>query len=323
MKSELKAFGVERSALRIKVPAVVMSERESLGITLVGIDPEEEKGLSFIGDDVVRGRHLESSSDKGLIIGAKLASRLQTRVGKRVVILATDKQNKIADRGFKVVGVYEDALEATEMQFVFVGRLVAQQMLKMKGQASEASLLFEDQDNLEGPLSRISENFADLDVADWKTLQPLARIVTEVQNGFLWIWFLVVIVAVGFSLVNTLFMAIFERIREIGLLLALGMRPGYIVVQVMFESWFILLIALVAGNSMGILGVCWLSGGIDLSSFSAGAEMAQFGRVFYPTLWSSDLVMANFLLLIVCSVASLYPAIKASRYIPVEAITRA
>ncbi len=82
------------------------------------------------------------------------------------------------------------------------------------------------------------------------------------------------------------------------------------------------MIALVAGNSLGLLGVYCLSGGIDLSDFAAGAEMAQFGRMLYPALWFSDVAVANGLLLGVCLIGSLYPALRASRYIPVEAITR-
>jgi ABC-type lipoprotein release transport system permease subunit len=99
---------------RVRVPAIVTSERESRGVTLLGIDPQAERSFSFVDYDDVNGRFLEGSDDKGVVLGAKLADTLETEVGKRVVLMSQDPDNEIADRGFRVVGLFHAEMEATE-----------------------------------------------------------------------------------------------------------------------------------------------------------------------------------------------------------------
>ena len=89
---------------RVRVPAVISSERDSRGIVLLGVEPSSEIAVSFDPDSIIEGRFLEDSNDRGLVIGAKMAEHLETRLGKRVVVMSQDPDNNIADRGFRVVG---------------------------------------------------------------------------------------------------------------------------------------------------------------------------------------------------------------------------
>ncbi|MCB0360869.1 MAG: ABC transporter permease, partial [Bdellovibrionales bacterium] len=116
-------------ASRVRVPAVVMSERDSAGVTFFGIQPEREVGLSFIPDTVASGRYLEDSGDEGIIIGAALARKLETGLGKRVVLMSEGVNGAIADRGFRVVGLYRAQVEGTEKAYAFTGLHTAQAML--------------------------------------------------------------------------------------------------------------------------------------------------------------------------------------------------
>jgi ABC-type lipoprotein release transport system permease subunit len=102
---------------RVRVPAIVTSERESRGVTLLGIDPQAERSFSFVDYDDVNGRFLEGPDDKGVVLGAKLADTLETEVGKRVVLMSQDPDNEIADRGFRVVGLFHAEMEATEESY--------------------------------------------------------------------------------------------------------------------------------------------------------------------------------------------------------------
>jgi ABC-type antimicrobial peptide transport system permease subunit len=125
----------------------------------------------------------------------------------------------------------------------------------------------------------------------------------------------------AFGIVNTTLMAVFERIREFGLLRALGMKPVSIVGEVLVESFFLITMGMVVGNGLGFISVLALSGtGIDLSSLAAGAEFAGMGRVIYPILLWMDVVIANLVVFVLGILVSLYPAIKAARFTPVEAM---
>jgi ABC-type antimicrobial peptide transport system permease subunit len=135
------------------------------------------------------------------------------------------------------------------------------------------------------------------------------------------IWYLVVFIAMGFGIVNTTLMAVFERMREFGLMKALGMRPVRIVRGILTEAALILLCGMVVGNLLGI-ATCWLVSrtGIDLSALAKGVEYAGIARVIYPQIWLKDVISANGVVLVLGLLVSLYPAVKAARFLPVEAL---
>ena len=125
----------------------------------------------------------------------------------------------------------------------------------------------------------------------------------------------------GFGIVNTTLMAVFERIREFGLLKSLGMKPWWIIKEVLTESCLLLLIGMAIGNILGLLSVLALSGsGIDLSALAAGMEYFGISRVIYPVIYGKDLTMANLVVFILGLLVSVYPAAKAARFTPVEAL---
>jgi len=136
------------------------------------------------------------------------------------------------------------------------------------------------------------------------------------------IWFVVVFLAMSFGLINTLLMAVFERTREIGLFQALGMRPRFILGQVLLESLTLLMTGLVIGNLLAWATIAYLGDGLNLSAFAKGLEWAGLSSVIYPLVAVSDVITANLVVIVLGIIASLYPAWRAARYVPIEAITR-
>ena len=143
-----------------------------------------------------------------------------------------------------------------------------------------------------------------------------------VMDGVILIWFSIIFVALSFGLVNTLLMAVFERTREIGLLKALGMPPANILIMVLVESLIMLLIGLLAGNLLSWLTILPIQDGIDISGVAAGLEWAGMSSTLSPAVKPSDVLLANAIVLVLGIAASLFPAWRASRKVPVEAITR-
>lgn len=310
------------ASARVRVPAVISSERESAGVMLIGIDPEREHGLSFISTAITSGQYLKSPDDPGLLLGQKLAERLETGLGRRVVLMSQDAKNQIGDRGFRVVGIFDADPQAMETGYVFIGIDAAQKLLKIGNAVSEISVLAKDRNQLETEVQVLREAAPDLDVVPWTEAQPLLVLTEKVNNVVLLIWFAVVFAAMAFGLVNTLLMAVFERTREFGLFQALGMPPHFIIGQVLVESLILLLLALLLGNLASWMSVASLHNGIDLSAFSDGLEMVGVSPVIYPALAAGDVTAANVIVVLLGVLASLYPAWRASRYVPVEAITR-
>ncbi len=308
---------------RVRVPAVITSEYESRGITLLGIDPRNERGLTFIIDEDVEGRFLESADDTGIVIGQKLAKTLNTEVGKRVVLMSQDPDNDIADRGFRVVGLFVTSVTAFEEHYVFAGKKTVQEMLRIGDQVSELFVVGEDYRNVADAYSK-TESLLDgnVDVERWYELDTYLGSMLKVMDGFIFIWIVVIFLALSFGLVNTLVMAVFERVREIGLMLALGMRPGDILGQIVVESLLLLAIGLMLGTGLAWAAVQAIKDGIDLSVVSAGMDMWGMSSVLYPELILSDVVLANVTVLLLGFLASLSPAWRAAHYEPIEALTK-
>jgi ABC-type lipoprotein release transport system permease subunit len=323
LKTLLASDDVVAWSQRIRVPAVIRSEREVYAVTLVGIDPQRERDLSFIEQSISDGEYLKSVDDKRLIVGKKMLERLETKLNRRVVLMSQDPDNNIAERGFRIGGVFDTDLQATETTYVFGGLETIRKMLNMGPGISEVSLLghdYRDLDNLKDKTRSVAA--PDVEVTTWAENDPYMGTMLNVMDGFILIWFSIIFLALSFGLINTLLMAVFERTREIGLVQALGMKSSNILLMVLVESIIMLIIGLVAGNLLTWLTILPVQDGIDISGVAEGLEWAGMSSTLLPALIVKDVVLANSIVLVLGILASLIPAWRASRKVPIEAITR-
>jgi ABC-type lipoprotein release transport system permease subunit len=310
---------------RVRVNAVASNARHSTGVTLVGINPISEAKISFIGTAISEGRYLKPDEVNGIIVGQALLEKFDTKLGRKLVLMSQDTQRDIASRAFRIVGIFKAEMEATEKQFVFVNLRTSQKMLKLNNSISEISIILPGKPDIADLKNALEAALPPekYEVNTWRELLPFQMAYLKILDGFMWIWYLVVFVAMGFGIVNTTLMAVFERMREFGLLKALGMKPGWILREVLTESFLLLVSGLVIGNVLAFACIYALSGnGIDLSALAAGAEYAGMTRVIFPAIELRDIMMSNLIVLFLGLLVSAYPAIKAARFTPVEALAR-
>jgi len=308
---------------RVRVNAVASNARHSSGVTLVGIDPSSEASVSFIGTAVSQGRYLNPDDRNGIVIGDALMKKFDTKPGRKLVLMSQDTRGEIASRAFRIIGIFRAEMEATEKQFVFVMRRVSQKMLGLGDAISEISILLPGKPDNPVVYHRLKTTLppAEFEVNSWRELLPFQTAYLRILDGFMWIWYLVVFVAMGFGIVNTTLMAVYERMREFGLLKALGMKPWWILREVLTESFLLLITGMIIGNILAFICIFALAGsGIDLSALAAGAEYAGMTRVIYPAIALKDILMSNLVVLLLGILVSAYPAVKAARFTPVEAL---
>jgi len=323
LRAALDSANVLAWTSRVKVPAMISSERNTLGVTLLGVDPPGEIALGFDPASIVEGRFLGSVDDDGLVAGRKLLERLETGLGKRVVIMSQDPDNNIADRGFRIVGVFTAKLPDLEEAQVYAGRATVQKLLGMGEDVSEIAVTGGDYRDVQPLLKHVRQAAGPgLEVLPWTRLDTYLGMMLGVMDGFILVWIVVIFLALSFGLVNTLMMAVFERVREIGLMLALGMKPSAILYQVLLESLMLLALGLLLGNLLAVATILPLRGGIDLSAVAQGFEMMGASSTLYPALKAQDLLTANIVVIALGLLTSLLPAWRASRYRPVEAIAK-
>jgi len=310
---------------RVRVNAIASNARHSGGVTLVGIDPAREAQVSFIGQAVTQGRYLAPDDTYGIIVGRALLDKFETKIGRKLVLMSQTGDRDIASRAFRIVGSFSAEMQSTEKQFAFVTNPAARQMLKLKNDVSEYAIVLPD--NLDnGQLATALQSALPADhyeVSTWRDLLPMLNAYLKLSDGFIYVWYIVIFIAMGFGIVNTTLMAVFERMREFGLLKALGMKPWWTIRAVLTEVFLILLIGMAVGNILAFLNVLALSGsGIDLSALAAGAEYAGMSRILFPVIYTRDAIIANLVVFILGLLVCLYPAAKAARFTPVEALAQ-
>jgi len=324
---EIKSLlpGGARVVERILVDGVINTSRENAGVIMVGIEPEKEKNCSFIGDAPLEGQFFSNDDKNGIVIGRALLEKLGTRINRKVVLMSQGADGEIASRAFRIRGVYRSQMADTEKIFVFVPLHTARQMLRLGEDATEIGIILPGDRMADTDLSPLTESLSErltgkgVIVEDWRQMLPAMNAYLEMFDAFLYIWYLVVFVAMGFGIVNTVLMAVYERMREFGLLKALGMRPVRIFRMVLRETLFLLAVGMGMGNLAALVGIHILSGtGIDLTAFAKGVEMWGISRVILPVVTVGDLLTANLTVLILGLVVGIYPAVKAARFTPVE-----
>jgi ABC-type lipoprotein release transport system permease subunit len=307
-------------APRLRVPAVIMSERETRGVQLVGVEPARED-ISFLHSVRVQGERLKDADDNRILLGRALAEQLRTDVGYRLVIITQGADGSTREAGFRIAGLFDADGSGLEKAFVFTGMRFLQSMLDAQGVTEVSIRLAADPE--EGSIaSRLREYFTGLDVLRWQELEPLAAAMFEFTEVAIYIWYFVMMGALIFGLVNTFISAVMERTRELGMLRAVGMRPGAVVVQVVLESMLVMALGITVGLGIGVLLVLWIGDGLDLSRWAAGMEVAGIRSVLVPKLLPGDLVLVAALSLGFGLLASLYPAWRAVTIKPLEALRR-
>ena len=321
LRDLLDAAEVARWAPRVRVPAAIQSEYETWPVTLAGIDPARERGLSFIGDGVRKGEALAGPDAPGILLGRRLADRLHTGIGKRVVVMSQDASGALAERGYQVVGLFAAAPNAEDHE-VFVGLATAQTMLGMSNDISEVAFDLHDMAGLPQYIERLRQAAPGADVQPWQKLRPMTEALNTVFDAFVEVWIAVMFILMAFGIVNTLLMSLHERVRELALLQALGLRPRLIFAQVTLESLLVMLLGVVAGSITGAATILAFHGGLDLGFLARGAEWLGAGRVLYPHLAISQFVAIGLAVWILGVVAGLLPTWRMVRRVPIEAISR-
>lgn len=315
---KLESLALAGWATRIKVPAVVMSERETRGVQIVGLDPAQEH-ISIVADLPIEGTFLTNSEDNRIVLGRALLTQLRTKIGHRIVVVMQDINSKSIEVGFQIAGVYDSDSEAMEKHVVFVGKDALQQFLDTT-HITELSLRFNTRLIPSDGLETVSQSFPNLKAIGWKDIDPILAFMYESVNAMVYIWLVIVFTALVFGLMNTFITAVLERTQEIGLCKSMGMKSSLVLSQVVTESLIIMLLGLISGLLLSWSILQLLGDGIDLSAFAAGVEMLNLAPKIRPAVVWQDINIVVCATIFLALVASLYPAIRAVRLDPLVAL---
>ena len=311
-------------AKRINLPAVISSERETRGVAMIGIDPADES-ISLYRDFEVSGETLAGPDDGRLLIGKALAETLQTKIGRRVVMIVEGADGKSRERGYRIAGVFDSPTNWPEEALVFTGLQALQDTLATVGldnPITELSVVLVSDEDRPMAAERLRDQHPQLVVKDWRQMQPQIAEIVDVVDATMVIWFILIMSALTFGLVNTLIATVMQRTQELGMLRALGMNKQLLLIQVVMECVGIMVVGVIAGLVLGVLLVFGLGEGIDLSAFSESVEAFGMSTFLKPVLTVEDLLLFGGLSMLVGLFASFFPARRALKISPLMAMNR-
>jgi ABC-type lipoprotein release transport system permease subunit len=322
-----RLHGVAAVLPRVYLPGLAQSSRESRGILLTGIDPATELAVNPFLKNLPRGDIVRPEHPEDAVIGSRLVQELKIEKGGKFVVTVQSRSGELVSELFRVRAVVRTGIREVDGSLIMVGRERAAAMGGIPGEVHELAVVLRrpgDDRTVFPAIAGLLVNHAGLQAVPWEKAMPNLANAIRLDYSSQKFIFVIILLIVTIGVVNTLLMAVMERIREFGVVLALGATPGRLRLMVLAEAATLGLAALALGTLLGSLATWYLvAHGIDLRAFLP--EGIEFGGVvFDPVLRATwDIAwMAKIALYVVCLslLASLYPAIKAGRIQPAEAM---
>ena len=315
---------VAAAAPRVQAMALINSPVQSQNFVLVGIDPDAEREVTFMHRAVRSGVPLRIGADRDIVLGDRLAEKLGVRLGEKVVLMAQASDGSVGSGAFRIAGLFDTGSDAFDAGLGYVTIRAAQEMLGMQGRVSTIAIRLKERDALGATRTAVQALLPDgrAVAVSWRELLPeldqmiaYVRVIVRLITG-------IVLAVVAIGVMNTLLMAVMERTREFGIMMALGTRPRGIVLLVLCESAVLACAGIVAGLALGApLVVYFGARGIDLSRYARGLQsIPGLTGVVYTVFVPASLVAPVLLLLVFSLLAALYPAWRAARLQPAAAI---
>jgi ABC-type lipoprotein release transport system permease subunit len=309
-------------AIRIKTLCMVNSANSSNGIMLLGIDPVNERKVTGIYKYVKQGQYLDSCKKNSILIGEKLASNLKIKLRSKVVVTLQSSSGDITSAAFKVAGIYNTGNNGFDERIAYVKYDDLAGIVGFEtGKAHEIAITLVDDQMTDSLNQKLAVALPGYSVQSWKEIMPELGLMTDSSAYMLYIFMTIIFLALSFGIINTMLMAVLDRVREIGMLMAIGMSKARIFLMITFETILLMLTGSLLGLALSyILVEIFKVYGIDLSAFSSGLSDMGFESIVYPFIEVKSYVQIVIMVIITGILSSIVPARKALKLNPSEAI---
>ena len=318
--------GISTMTERIKFRLILSSKDENEPALGVGINPEQEKNLFDLRQYLIQGSYFQGSLAE-MLIGYGLAEKLGVGLGDELLAVTTDVNYSTYALSFTVTGIFKSGFTFMDKNFIYIPIAKAQEMLDCDGAVHEILLLLEDAEKAKEISSEILTFLKENGLNDTLTAVPW-------QDNFFLTYLPFATVAIGSILLiimliaalvilNTMLMAVVERTHEIGVIKSMGMRNGGVVALILVEATYIGLLGVFIGGLIGSgLSLLAQNTGLNFTRMMEKMEfeIAFFSPIIYPKFTLGILLGAAVFCLATTLFAAIYPARKASRMEPVEAL---
>lgn len=319
--TRLEQIGYDACA-RMLAGGLAAAGESSAGVTFRGLEPDRDAKVSHIGKHVALGEWLSTDHPKEVVLGRRLAHTLNVKPGDELAALSQATDGSMASELYSVRGILKGISDATDRTGLFMIAEEFRELFLLPQGAHQIIVRRPREVELAVALSTVKDQAKGLDVKSWRELMPTIASMIDSMHGLMMTVSLIVYIAVGILILNAMLMVVFERIREIGVLKALGVGPGRVLSLIVAESAVQTVMAVLGGLALSGPGLWYLTKvGINMGSLGGVSVM---GLAMDP-VWRAKVSVNTFAspvltLVIIVFFAVLYPALKAAWIRPVEAM---
>lgn len=317
------ASGVAAHSERIKINSMVSSAETGSGVQLTGINPEKEKQVTNLHEQIIAGDYFEDGKHKRIVIGKKLAEKLKVKVKSKVVLTFQALDDTLVYEGFKVAGIFETVNSTYDETHAFVRYDDLSKALEMsENTCHEIAILLDKNEYTDSVQSALQRAFPGVSVQSWTDLSPEMQVLTKSMELMTYILIFIILLALLFSIINTMLMVVLERTKEIGMLMSVGMSRLRVFTMILLESVYLSGFAGIIGIGIGY-GIAKMASvtGIDLTGlYGEGLKSYGYDPVMFPDIDFPMVINITLMVLMTGVIASLIPARRALKLNPAEAV---
>jgi ABC-type lipoprotein release transport system permease subunit len=311
--------GVEAASPVLWASGIVSTREKSVGVRVLGIDTLSDVHAR-IRDGLAAGEYLQPDDRSGVLLGQRLAESLGLAVGDQISLLVNTADEAPDEAIFTIRGLYATGVPVYDDITIFLPLSKAQAFTHTEGRASMILALLKDRELADGLAAALRA--PGYTVLTWRDMNQVVLQAIQAGMGMLYIMYLVVLMVVAVVIANTLLMSVFERIREMGILSALGMKGREILLMFLVEAGILGGVGVVLGVILGSLGVFYLSRvGLHFGEMATMTTVsAAYGETIYARFAPAETLGVAIAAMVIILLASLYPARFAARLQPVDAL---
>jgi len=309
---------------RVISTGMITSPTTASGVKILGIDPSSEEKQTGLNENVINGNYFGSGKDNEILIGEKLAKKLKVKIRSKVILTFVNIDSEMISAAFRIGGIYRSKNTSLDEVNVFVLKDHLRDLLYLKPtESNEIAILLKNEEDLKTVKNYSAGLVPKAKVEDWKELSPELGLLIESFNMYTYLITGIILLALIFGIINTMLMSVLERVRELGMLMSIGLNKRKLFSMIMLETLFLTLIGCPIGLLMGWLSIEFFGEyGINMSMFSEGLSSYGFSTVIYPALDNEKYVIVAVMCLITSLLAAIYPAYIALQLNPAEAIRK-
>ncbi|HJP52065.1 MAG TPA: FtsX-like permease family protein, partial [Pseudomonadales bacterium] len=309
---------------RLLGSGLVASDETSAGAAIFGLEIDDDAEVSLVFERISQGEWLSESAPKGVVVGRALARTLHITIGDELVLLSQAYDGSMANDLFTVRGVLSSISEVTDRGGVFMPSDTFREFYALQGGAHRLMVKRPNNVDLDQAVIDVKDATAkqELEVKSWRELSPILATLIDSALQLMQVGFLIIYVAVVIMLLNAMLMAVFERIREFGILKAIGVSPASVLALILMEGVIQTIVAITLAFLLCIPALWYLVNvGINLAAMGNLSLMGMsFDPIFHGVVTAKTIYMPLTTMMVIVLLGVLYPAIKAARITPIEAI---